>query len=509
MERARNPTHRRKALSLRSDSGRRSGRSITSSLIAIGIPALVAAIGGVAIMLWLAAEPDVGDVEIRLPPPAPTARVSAAATEPGGASAEQPAAAVPGASAPGPAAPASSGGTVVALPGAWPRFRGANFDNISTETTALARSWGPGGPARLWSVQLGEGYAAPAVLNGRVYVLDYDRVAKADTLRCFALADGREVWSQSYPVEVKRNHGMSRTVPAVTNKHVLTLGPKCHVLCADAVTGAVYWRMDLVAQFGTKVPGWYAGQCPLIDGNRAILAPGGSALLVAVDLASGSVVWETPNPHGWQMTHSSVMPMTFDGQRMYVYCASGGVVGVSASDGSILWETPDWTVSTANVPSPVVVGDGRIFLSGGYNSGAMMLRLGKAGGKIVPEILYRLKPNVFGSQQQTPILYKDHIYGLTPNRQLTCINLDGDLLWTSGRTKRFGQGPYLIAGGMLYVLSEDGELALVEPTPAGYQELARAKILNGPEAWGPMAIAGGRLLARDFTNMVCLDVRRS
>ena len=109
-------------------------------------------------------------------------------------------------------------------------------------------------------------------------------VARADKLRCFALADGRELWSQSYPVEVKRNHGMSRTVPAVTKDYVVTLGPKCHVLCAHPVTGAVYWRIDLVGQYGAKVPPWYAGQCPLIDGDRVILAPGGSALLVALAL---------------------------------------------------------------------------------------------------------------------------------------------------------------------------------------------------------------------------------
>ncbi len=510
MKRATSPTYRRKAFPVRADGrrrptvqrlhgacGQRSGRSVRSLLIAIGIPTIAGAIGVAAIVMWLGAQPKVGEIEPRLPEPAPPAR---ALTEP-----PAPAPSESGAAP----APAASGVAVATVPGAWPRFRGANFDNISTETTPLARSWGPQGPKKLWSVQLGEGYAAPAVLNSRVYVLDYDQVAKADTLRCFALADGRELWSQPYPVEVKRNHGMSRTVPAVTKDYVVTLGPKCTVMCANPVSGSAYWKMDLVSQFGTKVPNWYAGQCPLIDGNRAILAPGGRALMVAVDLASGSVVWRTPNPHGWQMTHSSVMPTTFEGQRMYVYCASGGVVGVSAKDGSILWETPEWTVSTANIPSPLPIGDGRIFLCGGYNAGALMLRLTKAGGTITPKILYRLKPTVFGSQQQTPILYKGHIYGIMPNEELACLDLDGNLLWTSGRTKRFGLGPLLIAGGMLYVLSEDGQLALVEPTPAGYRELARAKILNGPEAWGPMGIAGGRLLARDLTSMVCLDVSGS
>jgi outer membrane protein assembly factor BamB len=226
-----------------------------------------------------------------------------------------------------------------------------------------------------------------------------------------------------------------------------------------------------------------------------------------VDLASGKVIWQTPNPKGWKMTHSSVVPVTVGGQRMYVYCASGGVVGVSAKDGSILWETSEWTVSTANVPTPVGVGNGRLFLCGGYNAGAMMLELRSAGGKIQPQALFRLKANVYGSQQQTPVFYKGYLYGTAPNGQLVCLDLNGSLKWSSGSTKRFGLGPYMVAGGLLYVLNENGELALVEPSPSGYKELARAKVLPGPEAWGPLAIAGGLLLARDLTSMVCLDVR--
>ena len=70
----------------------------------------------------------------------------------------------------------------------------------------------------------------------------------------------------------------------------------------------------------------------IIDNGAVILAPGGkSALLLAVDAESGNVLWQTPNPRGWKMTHSSLVPMEFEGERMYVYCANGGVVGVVAA----------------------------------------------------------------------------------------------------------------------------------------------------------------------------------
>lgn len=473
-------------------------------ILGVGLVAVVAGLAAVGVLCWLSIRPEVGEIEPRLPGKGPTTVEPAGTTHPpappmGGAPAP------PAASTPSPAsAPATA---VPPVSGAWPRFRGANFDNISTDPTPLARRWGPQGPPRLWSVQLGEGYAAPAIINGRVYVLDYDQTARADRLRCFSLATGQELWSQAYAADIKRNHGFSRTVPALTEKRVVTMGPKCHVMCCDAVNGQMLWEIDLPTQFGATVPEWYTGQCPLIDGNRVILAPGGTALMIAVDLESGNVVWQTPNPRGWKMTHSSIIPIDFAGQRMYVYCASGGVVGVSAKDGSLLWETSEWTVSTANVPTPVNVGNGKLFLCGGYRAGAMMLGLRNIGGRIVPEPIFRLRDSVYGSQQQTPILYKGYIYGTSANNQLVCLDLNGNLRWSSGATRRFGLGPYIIADGLLFVLHEDGELFLVDPSPSGYKELARAKVLDGPEAWGPLAIAGGRLLARDLTSMVCLDVR--
>ena len=397
-------------------------------------------------------------------------------------------------------------GVAIDMPGNWPRFRGADFDNISKENVPLARRWGPGQPKAFWGIDVGEGYAGTAVLNGRVYLLDYDAKKQEDVLRCLALSDGKDIWRYSYPIKVKRNHGMSRTVPAVNDKYVVSMGPKCHVLCLDSITGEFRWGMDLVRDFNATVPEWYAGQCPLIDGERLILAPGGDALMIAVDPATGNVIWKTPNPHNWNMTHSSIMPMEFKGKRIYVYCASGGVVGVSALDGSILWETEDWKIGIATVPSPVIIGDGRIFLTGGYNTGSMMIKLTESAGKITVKTLYRLKPEVFASDQQTPILYEGYIYGVKPDGQLACLDLNGKLMWASGSANRFGLGSYIIAKGLLYVIDDAGLLTLAEATPDGYKQLAQAQVLKGHDSWGPMAIVGGRLIVRDLTRMVCLDV---
>jgi outer membrane protein assembly factor BamB len=402
----------------------------------------------------------------------------------------------------------------------WPRFRGEAMDNTSGESIPLASSFGPGEPPRLWSVELGEGHAGAAVANGRVYVLDYDERRQADTLRCLSLDDGRELWRRWYTVPLKRNHGISRTVPAVDERYVVTVGPSCHVMCTDAQNGELLWGIDLVERFGTEVPLWYTGQCPLIDGSQAVIAAGGTALLVGVDLATGDVSWETPNPERYAMSHSSVMLMEVADRRTYVYAAIGAIVGISAEEGGagdLLWSTKDFD-ATVIAPSPVHVGGSRIFQTAGYGAGSIMLqvepRQSSAGGAFTVRTLYRHRPTEgLACEQQTPILYQGHLFGILPKDagtlrgQFVCWEPEGRMVWSSGESNRFGLGPYLLADGKFYILREDGTLLVTEATVEGFRPLGSAKILDGPDPWAPMALAGGRLLARDTRQMVCVDLR--
>jgi len=176
------------------------------------------------------------------------------------------------------------------LPGEWPRFRGTDFDNISKDQTPLSEKWDTSGPPVVWKVSLGEGYAGPSVKNGRVYILDYNEKRKADMLRCFSLKSGTELWRRWYAVEMKRNHGYSRTIPTVTDKYLVTIGPRSHVMCLDPITGKMLWSIDLEKEYGVPgrekgrvTPDFYVGQCPLIDNGVAVIAPGDKALMIGID----------------------------------------------------------------------------------------------------------------------------------------------------------------------------------------------------------------------------------
>ncbi|HPA20022.1 MAG TPA: PQQ-binding-like beta-propeller repeat protein [Verrucomicrobiae bacterium] len=399
-------------------------------------------------------------------------------------------------------------GTAGATRGEWPRFRGSRSDNVCGDSVRIASP-----PKVLWSLDLGDGHAGAAVLLGRVFVLDHDEAMHADALRCFSFDDGREIWRRSYKVQIKRNHGISRTVPAVTDRHVVAIGPMCHVLCADPKDGRFLWGMDLVKEFGSTVPLWYTAQCPIIEGGIAILAPAGSALMIGVDCATGKVVWRTPNPGGWQMSHSSVVPATFAGRRMYVYAAIGGVAGVAADGpdaGRLLWSTTEWNHPVV-APSPVALDGDRLLLTAGYGAGSMLVRIEPDGDAYRAKVLERIPKERFACEQQTPVYFKGHLYGILPKdagelkAQLVCYDPEKGVVWSSGKAVRFGLGPFIIAGDRIIVLNDDGGLVAAKASTDRYEPILRARALDGRDAWAPIAVAGGRILLRDSHRMVCLD----
>lgn len=402
------------------------------------------------------------------------------------------------------------------LPGEWPSFRGADFSNIAVPSAPLAETWPSNGPPLLWSADMGEGYAAAAVRDGRVFVLDYDEAGSADMLRCLSLDDGREIWRRGYGVQLKRNHGRSRTIPAVSERHVVSLGPRGHVMCVEADTGRYLWGIDMERRFGSQVPDWYAGQCPLIDGGTVVLAPcGTNVLMLGVDLATGETVWETPSPGAWKMSHSSIAPGTIGGRRMYVYPAVGGMAGVAADGpdrGRILWQTTEWGASVI-APAPVILPDGRVFVTAGYAAGGMVFQVTREGESFKVETVRKFNAKEgLACEQQTPVYIKGRLFAVLPKdagsarNQFACADHDGKILWTSGKEVRFGLGPFMVAGDRFLVLDDHGELTMARVDTEKFEPLTKAKVLDGEDSWGPLALAGTRLLLRDSKRMICLEL---
>jgi outer membrane protein assembly factor BamB len=418
--------------------------------------------------------------------------------------------------------------------GRWPRFRGPNMDGISPQDTVLAETFPSEGPRQLWSLELGPGYGGVAIFDGYMYVMDYLE-RQGDALRCFELDTAEEVWRCGYRIKVPNNHGITRTTPAVTESYIVTMGPMGQVMCVDRPTGKVRWGMSLSREYGTRdLSGcWYAGQCPLIDDGKAIIAPAGTnVMMIAVSCDTGEVLWKAPNRNGWRMSHSSIVPVTVEGTKMYVYCSIGGVTAVGAEGelaGKVLWETGEWSSSVV-MPSPVVLEGNRLFLTSGYDGGSALLKVVKEGDTFKPEIVYnytgkRKARDCFSTYQHTPIYYKEHLFGIQLNSarksklEFVCVDPaepGGRIVWGSGADtvfsapkKREAWGPYILADGKFYVIGDTGLLAMFEANTKECRKLGEWQLLeDGHEVWGPVAIVDGCLFLRDYTRLVCFDLRQ-
>ncbi len=112
----------------------------------------------------------------------------------------------------------------------------------------------------------------------------------------------------------------------------------------------------------------------------------------------------------------------------------------------------------------------------------------------------------------TPILYRNHMFAVGKKRRglFTCMDLDGREVWTSQGKASFGLGGFILADGMFFILEgKTGVLRLIDANAPEYTQLDSAQVLSGHDVWAPLSLANGKLVVRDLTKMVCLDVADS
>ena len=404
----------------------------------------------------------------------------------------------------------------------WPQYMGPHRTGVSPET-GLARQWPEAGPPTLWRAQMAPGFSGPCVVDGTVYILDR-RGADQDVIRAFDLRNGAGRGSFAWDAPGKLEYDGARGIPTADGDRLYVVGAFGHFLALNRTTLEPLWRRNLLDDFETERPEWGVTQSPTIHGDLVIVAPqSGQAAVAAYHKITGDLVWQSPPLPGF-MSFGHVTPVvcTLAGVEQVVMITAvhlpagsrpkipGRVAGFSLSDGRLLWEYDGWQCKIP-IAGPTPVGEDRLFVTGGYQAGSVMLRLTADGEGLTVEELWRAPE--FGSPMRSAILHGDHLYGLSnchgQQDGLMCMTLDGEILWRTRRSPNFERGDLILADGMFYIMEgARGTLHLVEPSPEGYRELAQSPaLLEGKMNWGPLALSEGVLLARGQDALVALDVR--
>lgn len=399
----------------------------------------------------------------------------------------------------------------------WPQWRGPNRDGVSSET-GLLQSWKAGGPAVAWrATGLGTGYSSVAVAGERIFTMG--DVGGAQLLMALNAADGKRLWTTRVGAPWVDQMGGPRGTPTVDGDLVYALGTEGDLICVEAATGKERWRRNLPADFGGQMMSmWKWSESPLVDGDRVVVTPGARAAgIVALDKRTGKDVWRSSIPElgakgNDGAAYSSIVISNGAGVKQYVQLMGRGLVGVRASDGKYLWGYNRIANDVANIPTPIVRGD-LVFTSTGYQTGAALLRLVPAGGGVEAREVYFLEPRTFQNHHGGMVLVGDHVYaGHGHNKGFPiAIELEtGKVAW-GGDIRNTGTGSAAVAyaDGQLYFRYQNGEVILIEATPAGYKEKGSLTIpgVSGP-SWPHPVITGGRLYLREQDTLLAYDVRR-
>ena len=417
----------------------------------------------------------------------------------------------------------------------WPQYLGPHRNGVSDQK-GIMRAWPETGPEVLWTVDLGIGYGGPVIKEGKVYLLDRDDEI-GDNLRCFDLASGKELWNFGYEAPGSVMFPGSRSVPTLDGNFVYSCGHNGDLYCIDINTHKPVWNKNVWTDFGNdELPIWAITQCPLVYGDLLIIAYIASQTpesgLVAYNKLNGDIVWQTP-PLG-QETYVSPAVVQIDGEDHIVIVTSstnpvarpdaekvfGNVVGIEPLTGEILWKYSEWECHIS-VPSAVDAGNNKVLVVGGYELGAVMIAVNKqADGSYGTSELFRTEE--FGDQTKPPLLIEGYFYAqFGTNRRrdgLTCMSMDGEIMWKTKRDPDFNKGSMILADGLILATDGAKSLYLIEPDPSEFKSLASAELLDpkagdermaarfGTQNWAPLALADGSLLIRDQTRMMCVKV---
>jgi outer membrane protein assembly factor BamB len=417
----------------------------------------------------------------------------------------------------------------------WPQYLGPNRNGISDQKGIL-RSWPQKGPDVQWTVNLGIGFGGPVVKEGKVYLLDRDDKV-GDKLRCFDLSNGKELWSFSYDAPGSVMFPGSRNVPALDGNRIYTCGPYGNLFCIDINTHKPLWNNNVWKDFGGgEIPRWAITQCPLIYGDLLILASQApQAGVVAYEKFTGKVKWTTPSLGAVGYVSPSLLKVGGESHVVMLTASAGRgesakggkVVGIDPLTGKILWEYTNWQCGIP-VPSAIDAGEGRAMITGGYQAGAALIRIEKKtdGSYSVTELF---KNADFGAHTQPPVLVNGYFYAQCSTNEkkngLVCMSIDGQIRWKTERSPLFDKGGLILADGLLLGTDGTTKLYLIEPDPSAFKPIATAELLKeggtgsandemaskvggATQNWAPMALAGGKLLIRDQSRLLCVKVAK-
>jgi len=367
----------------------------------------------------------------------------------------------------------------------WPHWLGPNADGKSTEILPERIDLGQ----VAWKAELGIGFSTVSVAGGRVYSMGH--AGGMETVWCLSEEDGSVLWKDTYPAELMPHlhEGGPGATPTVDGDRVYTISKDGQFHAYEAATGKRLWSHSMRELSGMhRAPEWGFTGSALIRGDLVLVEAGAT---FAFDKLSGEKRWQSET---YRPAYGTAQIFESGGAEFLATLKTDGLVILDPADGSTLgfsmWRTSFQTNST----TPLRVGDGRLFISTGYDKGCALFRF--ADGDLTKIYENKNMCNHMGNS----VLIGGFLYGFdgTAHRgrpvEFTCLDLEsGEKRWHFSELK---YGSVIAAGTDLIVLTETGEMLIGQASPEGFSARARHRVIDG-RCWTAPVIANGRIYARN------------
>lgn len=413
----------------------------------------------------------------------------------------------------------------------WAEFLGPRGTGISGETGLLDK-WPEAGPPVVFKKRLGEGYAAPSILGNRLVI--FHRKGTEEIVECFTADKGEWQWRHTDKTSYVDPYGYNdgpRCAPLLAGDRCYTFGAEGLLTCLNLDDGERIWQRNTAKDFKIPQAFFGVGATPILEENLLIVMVGGhpKSGVVAFDAANGKTAWEAVSPASFPpaairiqrdrppeklASYATPVAATIRGKRHLLCFMRPGLVSLDPKTGdenfSFWFRSP--LHDSVNAARPVVIGN-EIFLSAAYETGAVLLTVGKDGKSVTP--VWR-DVDAMQTHWSTTIHHNGFLYGFSgrhqPGSTFRCIELKtGGLRWKTeddnaddepdpkaglGKTppKFYGRGSAILADGKFIVQGETGVLALVELNSREFHEISRIKYPElGYPSWIAPVLSRGRL----------------
>ncbi|MFT7679285.1 MAG: outer membrane protein assembly factor BamB [Planctomycetota bacterium] len=393
----------------------------------------------------------------------------------------------------------------------WEQYNGANSARTGDGAIELG-AWSEDGPKVTWRVPTDAGFSSFVVADGMAYTLvtrDGD-----EALVALDAASGKELWAQGMSgaefdggggagAEGNKGGDGPRTTPSVVDGRVYVFDAHLVLGCFDAKTGKAQWRVDVAKDHAGQELRWQNSASPVVaDGKVVVMGGGAGQTFLAFDAASGELLWSSGDE---KVTHATPTVATLHGKAQVLFFMQSGLVSCELATGKELWRAQyPYKISTAASP---VVFDDMVYVSAGYGVGAGTFRIHEENGVFDAELLWQ-KRNKLMNHWSTPVCRDGYLYGMFSFKKygegpLCCVEMEtGETMWS---VPGFGPGNAIAVGDTLVALSDAGEIVFAELVPTGYQEQARAEVLEG-KCWSSPSFADGQLYLRSTKEGVRIDL---